>query len=564
MRASLLWLFLAGLTFAQGPDTVLLNGKIITVDSRDAIVEAVSIKDGKIVAAGTTAAIRRSADASTQIIDLLGRTATPGLIDSHLHFNNGVESLYAIDLSEMRSIKEVVQAVRDRVAKSKPGDWIRGNGWDEGHFVERRYVLASDLDQAAPANPVWLGQTTGHYGVANSVALKLAHITAETKDPPASTIDRDSEGRPTGVLKEQAAMRMVNALIPPYTREQRRNGVLKMIADLNREGMTAAKVPGIGQQDWEIYQEVRGEKRLSLHLFALWTGGRTLEQTRAAVKSAQTASSDGTLISGGIKLFMDGSGGARTAWMYDDWNKNTRDTDTGNRGYPITDPEVYQAQVRLIHGSGLHIGTHAIGDRAIDFTVDAYAAVLKDKPVSGMRHSIIHANIPTDHAIATMASLQKQFDAGYPEAQSTFTWWIGDTYAANFGLARSLRLMPFHTYLARGVQWAGGSDYPVTPFPARYGIWASIVRRTLSGTQPFGTAESVDVHTALRSYTTWAAHQLFLEKKIGSIEPGKDADIAVWDRDLYTVKPDEIKDMKCEITLFQGRVVYRNPTSPIK
>src|SRR4029077_8456675 len=125
----------------------------------------------------------------------------------------------------------------------------------------------------------------------------------------------------------------------------------------------------------------------------------------------------------------------------------------------------------------------------------------------------------------------KQFDAGYPEAQSTFTWWIGDTYAANFGPARSLRLMPFRTYLARGVQWAGGSDYPVTPFPARYGIWASIVRRTLSGTQPVGKAESVDVHAALRSYTTWAAYQLFLEKKIGSIEPGKDADIAVWDRD---------------------------------
>ena len=222
--------------------------------------------------------------------------------------------------------------------------------------------------------------------------------------------------------------------------------------------------------------------------------------------------------------------------------------------------------VRMFHQAGVHVSTHAIGDHAIDWVVDTYAQVLKEKPTNGLRHGVIHANIPSDHAIETMAQLQKQYDAGYPEAQATFIWWIGDNYAGNFGPQRGLRLEPFATYVARGIKWGGGSDYPVTPYPARYGLWASIVRQTLKGTygkQPFGTAESVDVHAALRSYTIWAAHQIFLEDKVGSIEPGKDADIAVWDQDLYTMPTASIKDLKCELTLFRGRIVHRAEGSSV-
>jgi predicted amidohydrolase YtcJ len=222
--------------------------------------------------------------------------------------------------------------------------------------------------------------------------------------------------------------------------------------------------------------------------------------------------------------------------------------------------------VHMFHNAGVHVGTHAIGDRAIDWVVDTYAEVLKDKPTRGLRHSIIHANIPTEHALAAMASLEKQYDAGYPEAQAPFTWWIGDTYAGNFGPERSQRLVPLKTWVAKGIVWGGGSDYPVTPYAARYGIWSSIERETLKGVygkHPFGTAESVDVHTALRSYTAWAARQLFLEEKTGSIEPGKEADIAVWDRDLYTMPAADIKNLKCELTLFAGRVVYQDAAAPI-
>lgn len=234
-------------------------------------------------------------------------------------------------------------------------------------------------------------------------------------------------------------------------------------------------------------------------------------------------------------------------------------TDAGNTGYPTIDPGVFRQQIALLHAAGLHVSTHAVGDRAIDFVVDTYADVLKSRPTRGLRHGIIHANLPTDHAIETMARLQKTYDAGYPEAQAPFLWWIGDTYAGNYGAVRSRRLLPFRTLAAKGIIWAGGSDYSVTPYPARYGLWASMVRRTSTqayGPTPFGLDESIDIRTALRSYTIWAARQLFLEDRIGSIEVGKEADLAVWDRNMYAIPPDAVQHLRCEMTLVAGKVVF--------
>jgi predicted amidohydrolase YtcJ len=214
------------------------------------------------------------------------------------------------------------------------------------------------------------------------------------------------------------------------------------------------------------------------------------------------------------------------------------------------------------HDAGMHVSTHAIGDRAIDWIVDTYADALKRKPTKGLRHGIIHANIPTDRAIDLMAEMQRTHDAGYPEPSASFTWWLGDTYAGNFGKVRSLRLNPFATFRSKGIMWANGSDFSVTPFPARYGIWSAVARQPLLGVHgagPFGKTESVDVKTALRAVTIWAARQMFLERKIGSIEVGKYADLAVWDRDPYTVATDQLKDMQCQLTMFNGKVVYVRP-----
>ena len=546
-------------------DMVLVNGTVLTVDATDSVAEAIAITGGRIVAVGTTARIRLRAGSATQVIDLRGRTVTPGLIDTHVHFSEA-EVLFNVNLSDadVRKIEDVLARVRDRVAKSKPGDWIRGSGWDEGKLAERRYVTAADLDTVAPNNPVWLMQTTGHYGVANSYALKMSEVTNDTKDPPAGTIDRDAQGRPTGVLKE-AAMNLVSRHVPALTRDQQRAGIVRIVEDFNKEGMTGAKDPGIGQTKWDIYEELLKEGWLTVRMFALWSGARRVEDNAAVLARVNAhprptaPAGDGMLVSGGVKMFMDGSGGARTAWMHDDWNRNSTEQDTGNRGYPAMAPDAYRAIVTALHDAGVHVATHAIGDRAIDWVVDSYEAMLTAKPTRGLRHAIIHDNTPTDHAIEVMARLQRNFDAGYPESQAPFAWWLGDNYAGNLGPARAARLNPFHTYVSKGIRWAGGSDYSVTPFPARYGLWASVARQTLNGTYgatPFGTQESVDVKTALRSYTAWAAHQIFLDDRVGSIEVGKDADLAVWDRNLYTVATAALKDLRCEMTFVRGKIVY--------
>lgn len=550
----------------QGPaaDLILVNGNIVTVAPGNERAQALAVREGRIQALGSNEEIRTLAGPHTRVIDLHGRTATPGLIDTHAHIaQGGVDKLFSVPLSDVHDIAEVRRRIAARAARLKPGEWLLGAGWDEGKLSEHRYLLARDLDDVAPANPVWLAHTTGHYGVANSRALKLAGIAANTVAAPGGTIDRDAAGTPTGVLKE-GAQSLVTDHIPAATPAQLRNGILASLDEMAREGMTGVKDPAISAADWDAYESLDRDGKLTAHVCVLWHPEPTLEgakQIAARLGSLPKPprAVHTNLVSCGVKYFMDGSGGARTAWMYTDWNKNRTEIDAGNKGYPLIEPEVYRSAVRLLNAAGIHVATHAIGDRAIDWVVDTYQQVLEDLPPGHLRDAIIHANTPTDHAIEVMAALQRTYDSGYPETQPTFTWWIGDNYAGNLGPDRSQRLNPYHTYLERGILWGGGSDYPVTPLPARYGLWSSVTRTTLSGrygSQPFGTAESVDVRTALKSYTIWAAHQLFLDTESGSLEKGKSADIAIWDQDLTAVPADRLKDLQCVMTLFRGAVVY--------
>lgn len=560
---------IAGRAGAQQPraDLVLVNGRVLTVDSSDRVAQAVAISGNRIVAVGTTADVERVAAPNARRIDLRGRTVTPGLLDAHAHFSGGgADRLYVIDLSypAVKNIADVAAAIRAKATTVGSGAWIEGRGWDEGKLAERRVLTASDLDAVSPNNPVFLTQTTGHYGVANSAALKMAGIGKDTRDPPSGTIDRGADGTPTGLLREGAAG-LVRRLIPRRSAAETEAGIRDFVKAFNAEGMTGLKDPGISSETWDIYKKVEQDGALNVRVFALWSGGRTIDGAqrliaeRAAMTKPYESTGDDHLVAGGVKLYVDGSGGARTAWLYDDWNKDYRGVDAGNRGYPASNADTLRMLIRLYHDAGMHVSVHSIGDRGIDWVVDTYDKAMRENPKKGLRHGIIHSNIPTDHAIDVMARLQHDFDAGYPEPSATFAWWLGDTYAGNFGPTRSLRLNPFRTFRAKGMTWANGSDYPVTPFPARYGIWAAIAREPLLGVygkDPFGRGESVDVHDALHAVTIWAARQMFLEKKIGSIEVGKYADLAVWDRDFYSVPTADIKDAKCLLTIFNGRVVF--------
>ena len=273
---------------AQPPaDLVLTNGAVLTVDPRDSVAEAVAITGGRIVAVGTSAQIKPHIGSATQVVDLAGRAVTPGLIDSHVHFSE-VDALFNVDLSDVaiKSMDDVLRRIAAQVATLKPGEWVRGRGWDEGKLAERRYITAADLDKVAPNNPVWLMHTTGHYGVANSYAMKMAEVRRETKDPPAGTIDRDAAGNPTGVMKESATG-LITPIVPPMTREQQKAGLLKIVEDFNREGMTGAKDPGIGEMKWELYRELLQEGKLTVRVFALWAGARRLADGPAVLARVQ-------------------------------------------------------------------------------------------------------------------------------------------------------------------------------------------------------------------------------------------------------------------------------------
>jgi predicted amidohydrolase YtcJ len=560
---------LLGMAQPQKADLILIHGQVLTVDANDRVAQAIAIRHGVILKTGSDAEVKALAAPDARVIDLHGHTATPGLIDTHAHIaDGGVNELYGVKLSDAKSMAEIAARVKAKVPLMKAGEWITGAGWDEGKLTEHRYPTAADLDAVAPDNPVWLMHTTGHYGVANSFAMKLAGISAATPDPPASTIDRDRQGNPTGVFKEDAAMALIIHLIPETTPAQMRAGILYIQKVLHSEGMTAVKDPDIFQIHWDAYKALLDGGDLEERICVLWDAGITMASAQHALDEINSvprlpaSSGDARLLSCGVKLFMDGSGGARTGWMWQPWMRNntadlTRDGKP-NTGYPHMNPDTYRRMVLLFQKAGVPVGTHAVGDRAMDWVVDTYALAEKQFPRPGLRHAIIHANLPTPHAMDAMAQLQSKYDAGYPEMQAEFLWWIGTIYAENYGPDRDQRLIPLQTLQRRGILWSGGSDYSVTPVPARYGLWASVARQTSGGLAPFGSAESVDSHTALRSYTAWGARQMFLEDTIGTLEPGKRADIAIWDRNIYSIPTAEIKDMRCLMTLLNGEVVYES------
>ncbi|WP_340313344.1 amidohydrolase [Rhizorhabdus argentea] len=547
-------------------DTVLVHGVVLTVNARDEIAQALAIRDGRVVAVGNEREIDALIGPATKIIELDGHTVTPGLIDSHAHILDGaINQLFHVDLSRASTIAELLAQVKAKADSAEPGEWILGGGFNEGLLAEHRAPTLAELDVVSGGHPLMLTSTTGHYVAVNGVALTMAHIDDRTPSPPAGTIDRDAAGHATGLLKETAAMALVRDLVPPTTREQDKAALRAIIAKMHEEGMTGVKDPLLSPKKWASYLDLARSEGLSIHACGLIFAGATMKSGVEALAAIRQARRDvATLPAGdlgicGAKILLDGAVMARTSWMHADFAADAAHPMPTGHGYPTVEPDVYRQMVRLFVRAGVPLGTHVIGDQAIDLAVDAYADALKAFPRQGLRLSLIHAHIPSGHALDLMADLQRRYDSGIPEVQGGFLWWLGDALPSALGPDRSAHTMPFATYRKRGMIFAGGSDFPVTPLPARFGLWASVARQPLKGVfgaQPFGLDEAIDVRTALRSYTIWAARQLFIEQQSGSLEVGKWADIAVWDRNPYTVPTAALEDMTCLMTLYKGQVVF--------
>ena len=545
-------------------DTVLHHGTILTVDARDRVVEAMAIRGGRVVALGSDKAIAAFIGKRTKVIDLAGRTATPGMIDAHAHaLEGGIDEVANLQLGEASSVADFLARVKARAAELPAGAWLTGSGWNESRIAEHHPPSLAEIDAVSDGHPVALGNTTGHYTLVNSAVLKLAGVDAKTPDPAGGRFDKDASGALTGVIYD-SAQDVLDKLVPPVDAATRAKGLTHVIEGALSEGLTGFKDPRTGRLQWDVYAAAAKQAPLTMHVCTLTFAQTDMTAARAAVDDYRQRKREVAAMKGrnldvcGVKIFLDGSGAGRTAWVYKPFEADAAHANPGT-GLPQMAPEIYREMVDLFTKEGMPIGTHAIGDRAIDTVVDAYAAALKKWPKQGLRHSLIHANLPTEHAIDVMADLQKTYDSGYPEAQAEFLWFLGDALAAGWGLERSARMMPYATYVKRGILYSDGSDYPVTPYAPRYGLWSSVAREPDGdrfGKAPFGTAEAVDIHTAMKSHTIWAARQLFLEKQTGSLEVGKLADVAIWDRNPYAVPTASLKDMRCMMTLFGGKVVF--------
>jgi len=526
---------------------ILQNANVVTVDSEDSLYTSIAIEGERIIALGSDEEMERLAGPDTIVLDMEGRTITPGLIDSHNHTCEYGFSEMILDLRypDVNCIQDIVDKVR-QAAESKPkGTWIRGVGWDDALLEEKRPPTRQDLDPVSPDHPVILDAQTP-VQVANTYALNL--VEAEY----ASDYD--------GLLLDHDVAYKIRLLARDYTVEECKEAILNAQEALFKVGVTAQKEAGATDTMIEAYRSLHDEDRLDIRSFlmiGIHNGQTTVKLAREAVQK-YVPEGDDKLYLGAVKCSFDGSGGNRTAWLYEPWNRNYTEIDGNNTGGPIIpEPHTYPEIAKIIHGAGFQIGAHCVGDQTIDRYIDAIEAAIKDSPRANCRHSVIHNNLPTDYALRKETAMG---DNIVVEATSAYLYFIGDSYAGSFGPNRSRRLIPLKTLMERGIIVGNGCDWNTCYINPLYGLYGAITRKPRKGVygdQPFGTDERLTPMQALRTYTWNSAYCMFWEDNIGSLEPGKYADLVVWDNNPLTADPEEMLGIKVEATMVDGKWVYK-------
>jgi len=497
--------------------------------------QAIAIKDDKIIKVGTNKEIKTYIGKKTKTIDLKEKTVVPGFIDTHVHITGYGKSLKQINLRGVKSIKEMQKKLESRAQKTPRGQWILGRGWDQDHLTEKRYPTRWDLDKFSPNNPVIFTRVCGHLCVANSQALELAGITKETTPPPARQIDKDPKtGEPTGILRENA-MDLVWEVKPETSEEELIEACSLACQKAVEAGLTSVHWLINSPTEMRVIQKLRQQNKLPLRVYIV-VSVKLLDHLIDL--GLHTGFGDSRVRIGSVKIFSDGSLGARTAALFQPYHDEPT-----RKGIMLYAQEKLNALVMRAHKAGFQLAIHAIGDRAIDMVLTALEKALKEAPKKNHRHRIEHASVLSKRLIQRMKKLKVIASVQPHFVVSDF--WV----ATRVGSTRARWVYPFKTLIQEGVLTTGGSDCPVEPIDPLLGIWAAVAREAFP-------EERITVDDALRLYTVNAAYVSFEEDVKGSIDVGKLADLVVLSREPHEIPPNEIRDVKVEMTIVGGKVVY--------
>ena len=549
-------------------ELIFTGGRVHTVNATNDLASAVAVGGGRILAVGSDADVRALAGPRTRAVELNGRSLLPGFIDAHAHLAGLGMAEISIDCKApgMQSIGALQRAVRERAAAQPAGTWIRGRGYDQSRLAERRHPNRVDWDAVAPDHPVIFIRTCGHIASVNSRALAAAGIDDATPDPPGGKYDR-ADGRNLGVAYETAQMPLQAAAMPSW--QDFREALIRSSRACLAAGCTSVHdAGGLVGPAFGPCQELVASGEIDLRIYAFTTvnswkhpllgvlgTGWTRRATALPGPSERRGGMGGhvgaphvdiqRLKLGAFKVMTDGSSSGPTAATREPYSSNCQDC-----GILYWEQEELDELLGRAHRLGFQCTVHAVGDRAIEQTLNAMDRAQREAPRSGLRHRIEHCGI-------CPADLQSRVHGQriIPIMQPAFFWEFGDGYIANYGQHRADTMFPARSLLAAGVPVAGSSDAPVTRQAPLLGIEQALTRATMDG-QVCGPDERVDLTSAIRMHTINGAFASFEENEKGSLEPGKLADLVILGEDLARVPVREIRQIPVAMTISGGRVVF--------
>ena len=540
---------------SQPADVILVNARIYTVNPQQAWADAIAVQGDKILAVGERARIETYRGKTTKVIDAQGRLVLPGFTDCHIHFMDGSLGLTRVDLNGAGTVGEIQKRVKAYADSHPQEPWIQGMGWTYPTFKPSGLPDKKILDEVVPDRPVFLVAFDGHSSWANGKALAMAGIDRNTPDPANGKIVRDEKGEATGALKESAGD-LIDAKIPKPTRAERLDALRKGVHEANKAGLVRVHSAGQDFEYLDLYNELRKRGELTLRFYVAYflnPPGLT-PAINKQIDDARRLYNDNWISGGVVKTMLDGVVEAHTAAMLAPYTD-----DPSQSGKLFWDPDQYKATVADLDGRGLQIFTHAIGDKAVRLALDAYQKAAEVNKTKGARPRIEHIetisvqDIDRFGKLGVVASMQPLHS--YPDEDTLSIW------ARNIGPERATRPWVWRSIEQKGGVLAFGSDWPVVTLNPWKGVQTAVTRQTEEG-EPVGgfvPQQRLSLDDTIRAYTLGAAFAGRREKTEGSLEPGKQADFIVLDRDLFKIEPSEIGKTEVLLTVVGGTVVYESP-----